>query len=302
MSVTLKRPMFRKGGEVMEGIMTGIKPRKMFSTAGLSEADQNIVGDVRRKMNLIDFVSGGGSGLSDPLTQFLLTAGPDLVAGKAAGGSKIQEILGGVKPGIDKAIKTQQLKDLSDRKLATQLIAKSGTGDFSKAFRSYGQYMTNPDTGKKYTEEEFRPVFGKIQLYRKDISPEERLRKESDTRKAALAKKKNLLQQQEYTNVEIENVSNAEKKIFSDGALLKSMGSDNPYVPKDEYEKGKTIEVEKDGKKEERQVFIPNDKSDFTINRRYFLFNEVSKGDTTSGGIFVVFDGNRLIEDTTVSF
>ena len=148
----------------MEGIMTGIKPRKMFSTAGLSKADQNIVGDVRRKMNLIDFVSGGGSGLSDPLTQFLLTAGPDLVAGKAAGGSKIQEILGGVKPGIDRAIKTQQLKDLSDRKLATQLIAKSGTGDFSKAFRSYGQYMTNPDTGKKYTEEEFRPVFGKIQL------------------------------------------------------------------------------------------------------------------------------------------
>ena len=30
MSRILKRPMFRKGGEVMEGIMTGIKPRKMF--------------------------------------------------------------------------------------------------------------------------------------------------------------------------------------------------------------------------------------------------------------------------------
>ena len=30
MSRTLKRPMFRKGGEVMEGVMTGIKPREMF--------------------------------------------------------------------------------------------------------------------------------------------------------------------------------------------------------------------------------------------------------------------------------
>ena len=118
MSRTLKRPMFRKGGEVMEGIMTGIKPRKMFS---LGTEDQTIVDNVRRKMNLIDVISGGGSGLSDPLTQFLLTAGSDLVAGKAAGGSKLEEIIGGVKPGIDKAIKTQQLKDLSNRKLATSL-------------------------------------------------------------------------------------------------------------------------------------------------------------------------------------
>jgi len=71
MSTTLKRPMFRKGGEVMEGIMTGIKPRKMFSLGTLSEEDQAIVGDVQRKMRLINAV-GGGSGLSDPLTQFLL--------------------------------------------------------------------------------------------------------------------------------------------------------------------------------------------------------------------------------------
>ena len=43
MSITLKRPMFRKGGEVMEGVMTGIKPRKMFSTAGIGKSDQGIV-------------------------------------------------------------------------------------------------------------------------------------------------------------------------------------------------------------------------------------------------------------------
>ena len=75
-------------------------------------------------MSLINAVSGG-SALSDPLTQFLLTAGPDLVAGKAAGGTKLQEILGGIKPGLDRAVKTQQLKDLSNRKLATALISKS---------------------------------------------------------------------------------------------------------------------------------------------------------------------------------
>ena len=40
MSRILKRPMFRKGGEVMEGIMTGIKPRKCFLEKGMSDANQ----------------------------------------------------------------------------------------------------------------------------------------------------------------------------------------------------------------------------------------------------------------------
>ena len=32
MSITLKRPMFRRGGEVNEGIMELAKPRRNFST------------------------------------------------------------------------------------------------------------------------------------------------------------------------------------------------------------------------------------------------------------------------------
>ena len=66
------------------------------------------------------------------------------------------------------------MKDLQNRKLATALISKSGTGDFKKAFKEYGQYMINPNTKKPYTEEEFRPVFGSRQLYRKPMSPAER--------------------------------------------------------------------------------------------------------------------------------
>jgi len=38
MSRILKRPMFRKGGEVMEGIMTGIKPRQNYQSGALAKA------------------------------------------------------------------------------------------------------------------------------------------------------------------------------------------------------------------------------------------------------------------------
>ena len=287
MSITLKRPMFRKGGEVMEGIMTGIKPRKMFS---LGTEDQTVVDNVRRKMNLIDVVAGGGSPLSDPLTQFLLTAGPDLVAGKAAGGTKLQEILGGIKPGLDKAVKTQQLKDAQNRKLATQLISKTGAGDFDKAFREYGQYMINPNTKKPYTKAEFRPVYGSTQIYRKGMSPDERAEKASQTRRETLAKKKDIFQQQEYNTLKINRIDKAQEKILRNENLYSSMDINNPYISSDDYEAGASLKVKNpEGKIEELKVFIPDDKDDFLPNKIYFLFDN---------NIFVRYDenNNRLVE------
>ena len=43
MSRILKRPMFRKGGEVMEGIMTGIKPRQNYSLGQRVEDYKNVL-------------------------------------------------------------------------------------------------------------------------------------------------------------------------------------------------------------------------------------------------------------------
>ena len=273
MSRVLKRPMFRKGGEVMEGIMTGIKPRKMFSTAGLSKADQSIVGDVRRKMNLIDIISGSGaSPLGDPLTQFLLTAGPDLVAGKAAGGTKLQEILGGIKPGLDRAIKTQQLKQAQNRKLATALVSKTGTGSFAQAYKNYGQYMTNPDTGKKYTEEEFRPVFGEMQIYRKKTNPDEVRRKEKQDIRTSLGKEKNFARNPKYNEIEKSLISTAISKIENNKSLLNSIDKENPYIQGSDY----TVGTPKEINKQEVKVLIPNDKDDYVPNKVYFMIEENS--------------------------
>ena len=260
MSRTLKRPMFRKGGEVMEGIMTGIKPRKMFS---LGTRDQGIVSDVRRKMSLIDAVTGGASPLSDPLTQFLLTAGPDLVEGKAAGGTKLQEIIGGVKPGLQAAMKTQQLKDLQDRKLATSLITKSKLGGAEQAWKDYGQYSG-------MSKEDFFREFGQKELFKKKTNPEElRIQKEKEVR-GELGKFKDFLRNPKYSEVEKGLISGALSKIQGNKGLLASIDKQNPYYQGSDY----TVGTPKKINNQDAKVLIPEDKDEFIGNKVYFMIEE----------------------------
>jgi hypothetical protein len=274
--------MFRKGGEVMEGIMTGIKPRKMFSLGTLSEEDQAIVGDVQRKMRLINAV-GGGSGLSDPLTQFLLTAGPNLVEGKAAGGTKLQEILGGVKPGLDRAIKTQQLKDLSNRKLATSLIAKSKMGGAEQAWKDYGQYsgMSKPDFIKEYAQKE---------IFKKKTNPEDRTFQEKRDTSQDLGKYKDFLRNPKYNPLQKNRIVNVITELNKNPKLEAVVDTSNPFISKDDYEVAAPVKVKtEEGNVEERRVIVPNDKDDFQPNLRYFVVD---------ANAFFFYDAknNRLIE------
>ena len=64
MSRILKRPMFRKGGEVMEGIMTGIKPRQNYNLGKRVEEYQGVL------KGAMGQPAGG-----DPLARFLIETG-----------------------------------------------------------------------------------------------------------------------------------------------------------------------------------------------------------------------------------
>ena len=75
--------MFRKGGNVGTGVMTGIVDRGNYAngTPNLKNIGE---GDIQETVNLI---RGGGQDMgSDPLTDFLLQFGPNLLSQTPKGG------------------------------------------------------------------------------------------------------------------------------------------------------------------------------------------------------------------------
>ena len=76
MSRILKRPMFRKGGEVMSGIMTGIKPRQNYDNGDLVRAAEEEAAAYKK------FAGPTGS---DALANLLIQGGLGLVSGEGAG-------------------------------------------------------------------------------------------------------------------------------------------------------------------------------------------------------------------------
>jgi hypothetical protein len=110
MSRILKRPMFRKGGEVMEGIMTGIKPRQNYNLAGRVEDYQNVL-----RSSMGQPVGG------DPLARFLIETGQGLVGGAGADrGSKLAEILGATEKPTQNLFAALDKKAASDRSINLQ--------------------------------------------------------------------------------------------------------------------------------------------------------------------------------------
>ena len=104
-----KRPMFRKGGEAMTGIMENIAPRQNYAEQGnvYDEAEKIIterLGPVQK---------------GDPLTDFLLTYGPSLASSALPGGTLRNIVAAADKPEQNLLASRRAARDREEaRKLA----------------------------------------------------------------------------------------------------------------------------------------------------------------------------------------
>ena len=165
--------------------MTGIKPRESFQDKGMSNEMAEQLKNVQARVNLIDAISGAGaSPLANPLTQFLLQTGQNLIGGTAAGGTKLQEIVGATKEPLSKAIAAQTRKDLSRRKLAATFLSKMGGDDIAKIKRNAKKIAK--ETGQNENDV-FKSLLNKF-MYQDEKSPGTILQQEKTAyRKALLA-------------------------------------------------------------------------------------------------------------------
>jgi len=138
MSRVLKRPMFRKGGPVNEGIMTGIVDREQYQTGTpdpfIGETDQFPYmakpTESSPQMNLPDLKTmtkenidllleaAGDRGGYDPLTQFLLQYGP--AAAKQTGGGTFANLIAAAEKPVASLIASKQKEDDFLRSIRTQ--------------------------------------------------------------------------------------------------------------------------------------------------------------------------------------
>ena len=150
---TLRRPMFRKGGNVGDGIMTGIVDRSNYDV-GSSNPALNV-----GEKDITDFISlvrGGGQDMSsDPATDFLLQFGPNLLTQTPQGSGfagLIRTSAAAAKDPIKDLIKTRRSKDSENIALRAKAIDTLGTDNLAK-IRKQAEISIGPQLDMETTEE-----------------------------------------------------------------------------------------------------------------------------------------------------
>jgi hypothetical protein len=229
MSKIFRRPMFRKGGPTNEGIMTGIVDREKHALSnpdgvGFKERVQN-------RMDLIQSAVGGGTGLDDPLTQFLLQYGPSL-AGTTGTGSTIGNVLLAAKEPTADLLKNLQAEKKLKTGVALEVLDSLEDEDIAPFIQKAKQIAE--ETGRDY-----KTVLNQLvetELYRKGKSPQEKSEEKFEISMGGLLEQKDNYGSPFLTTYAAEKVARAVdnvKKGKVEGVTYDDIDLDLPYLRKD---------------------------------------------------------------------
>jgi len=232
---TLRRPMFRKGGNVGEGVMTGIVDRGNYG-----------VGDRVQEQDITDYISlvrGGGQDMGDPVTDFLLQFGPDLLSrtpqGKGLSGALATAGAAAKEP-LKDMIKNRRSQRSENLALRAKAIDTLGVDDLKKV-RTQATASVGPQLDMETTEEYNARIDSKMkefidstyskQPFLKTDSPEEKvfsyaetMVKSGDMKDMPTAKNRSNFELSNYDKLKAANINiqlPRAKKIFDKKNNLK---------------------------------------------------------------------------------
>jgi len=147
---TFRRPMFRKGGNVGTGVMTGIVDRSNYASGTQRVQEQDIT-------DYISLVKGGDQAQSsDPLTDFLLQFGPNLLSATPTGGGGLKGLLstagGAAKEPLQDLIKSKRSQRSENLALRAKAIDTLGVDDLKKV-RAQAKMSVGPQLETETSEE-----------------------------------------------------------------------------------------------------------------------------------------------------
>ena len=276
--------MFRKGGNVGDGIMTGIVDRSMHAeNPFVSDVD---IGTPKTQAEYIEEIKAGAGdyGGMDPLTSFLLTAGPNV-----AGATSFADAIGRLKPGTEQLLKDQAAKAKYDRdiRMAGTKLALADEQRFDD--RRFNLALKADDRSyQDFLREDERDYLANIKaddrLYNKELI--------KDERKFNL----DLIQDSRaYDKLQLEDKREYDAKILDEARKYNSMEKeDQRAYERKLIEEGRSFELEKIIRAEEFQKDII--KQEQELDKRYTEkdFIEVYEGDTLQANNRAKFENSKL--------
>jgi len=282
---TFRRPMFRKGGNVGDGIMTGIVDRTEAQN-GYTGMESIDIGTPKTQAEYIEEIQAGAGGYGgyDPLTSFLLTAGPSV-----AGATGFADAINRLQPATKQLIEQADKKAKFDRdvrmagtKLALGDAQKFDDRRFNLALkaddRSYQDFLKDDERS-----------------YLAGIKKDDRIYNEKlikDERKFNL----DLIQDSRaYDKLQLEDKREYDAKILDEAKIYQDMKDEE----KREYEQklikeGRQFELEKIIRAEDFQKEIMEEER--ALDKRYTEkdFIEVYEGDTLQAKNRADFENKKL--------